>query len=77
MRLTALEFGLTQFEQRLLDCELLLEVGQQVCHLAIIVIILNAAKRREVKTLSASVYKQKAQELIFHSIFKPSLEKVI
>lgn len=56
MSLTALKFRLTQFEHRLLKRELLLEVGQEVCHLAVIISIFNAKKRREVNKPSAPVY---------------------
>lgn len=56
MGLTALEFRLTQFEHRLLKRELLLEVGQEVCHLAVIISIFNTKKRREVNKPSAPVY---------------------
>lgn len=53
MSLTALEFRLTQFEHRLLKRELLLEAGQEVCHLAVIIGIFNAEKRGELNKPSA------------------------
>lgn len=43
MGLTALKLRLTQFAHRFLKCELLLEVGQEVGHLAVTIVIFNAA----------------------------------
>lgn len=70
MSLTALQLRLTQFEHRLLKRELLLEVGQEILHLAIIIIIFYAEMWRAVKTRSAF----SIQKLIFHNIVKSALE---
>lgn len=70
--LTALQLRLTQFAHRFLKCELLLEAGQEVGHLAIIIIIFNAG-RKEGRWNWASNYQHTVQKLV-PSTFESALE---
>lgn len=47
MSLTGLKLRLTEFEHRLLKCELLLEVRQEIGHLAGVLIIFDAEMKWE------------------------------